>query len=255
MASAPSQACLCTPSVPAEGYDAKGTFQEINGLKLYFTGPTASNSAIVFIYDAYGYADQVLAGADLLSDLSGSLVIVPDVLGDAAISPKYRSFDQISEEIKKPLLATFMGKINEFRDFPGQILDGLEKWGDLWPSVEKWGVFGLCFGGKLAVLLSQKATPFLVSGQAHPSFLANGDPDLVTIPHICLASKDENPERIAEYKTVMGEQGHVNTYPKDIHGWMGAKADLTDPDQKISFHSGYQEVSAFFRAYLSSPVH
>ncbi|KAK6516153.1 hypothetical protein TWF506_006065 [Arthrobotrys conoides] len=188
--------------------------------------------------------------ADLLSELSGALVILPDILGDAAIPLKYQSLDQISEEEQQALLGKFMGKINEFRDFPGQILEGMKKWKTEWPSVDKWGMFGLCFGGKVVALMSRKDTPYLASGQAHPSFIANEDPELITIPHICLASKDEDPEKIAIYKIVLGERGHVDTYPENIHGWMGIKADLEDPEKKRSFNKGYQEVSDFFRRYL-----
>ncbi|KAK6535869.1 hypothetical protein TWF281_000119 [Arthrobotrys megalospora] len=238
MATGPSQACLCTPSVLSEGYAAQGEFQEVGGLKLYLTGPSTSKSAIIFIYDAYGYSDQVLVAADLLSKLSGALVIMPDILAEAAIPPRYQSLDQVSEEEKNALLGKFMGKINEFRDFPGRILEGMENWKLLWPSVEKWGLFGLCFGGKVVALMSRENTQYLVSGQAHPSFMATEDPASVAIPHICLASKDEDAEKIAIYKTVLGERGYVETYPDNIHGWMGTKADLEDPIKRKSFEKG-----------------
>ncbi|KAK6362656.1 hypothetical protein TWF730_000111 [Orbilia blumenaviensis] len=238
MPTEPSQVCLCTPSILLEGYTSKGGFHEVGKLKLYVTGPSAAKSGIVFIYDAYGYSDQVLTAADLLSKLSGALVIVPDILGDAAIPPQHQSLDQVSEEEKNSLVGKLMGKINEFRDFPGQILDGMKIWGSSWPSIEKWGIFGLCFGGKVVAVMSRKDTPYLVSGQAHPSFLVDEDPELVVIPHICLASKDEDPDKIANYQTVLGQHCYVETYSENIHGWMGAKADLQDPEKMASFEKG-----------------
>ncbi|KAA6412564.1 MAG: hypothetical protein FRX48_03555 [Lasallia pustulata] len=65
-----------------------------------------------------------------------------------------------------------------------------------WPSVQGWGIFGLCWGGKIAALASGPETPFKVSGQAHPGLLAAEDAEKMTIPHICLASHDEpaNPK-------------------------------------------------------------
>ncbi|KAK6357690.1 hypothetical protein TWF718_001998 [Orbilia javanica] len=251
MATIPSQACLCTPSILLEGYAVKGAFHEnIGELRLYVTGPSTAKSAIVFIYDAYGYSDQILLAADFLSELSGALIIVPDVLSDAAIPPKYESVDKVPEEEKQALLGKFMGKINGFQDFPGQILSSTEEWRASWPSIEKWGIFGLCFGGKVVALMSRKDTPYLVSGQAHPSFIADEDPKLITIPHICLASKDEDPEKIANYKTALGERGYVDTFPENIHGWMGTKADLVDSQKRESFDKGYHQVSDFFRKYL-----
>ncbi|EGX45390.1 hypothetical protein AOL_s00170g97 [Orbilia oligospora ATCC 24927] len=214
------------------------------------TGPATSKSVIVFIYGAYGYSGQILFAADTLSELSGTLVIVPDILGEAAIPPKYQSLDEVTEEEKNRLLTKFMDKINNFHDFPGQILEGMERWRTSWPLIEKWGIFGLCFGGKVAALMSRNGTPYVVSGQAHPSFIANEDPELISIPHICLASKDEDPENITQYKMMLDERGYVNTYPDSIHGWMGTKADLEDSEKNLSFNRGYHEVSDFFRRYL-----
>ena len=35
-------------------------------------------------------------------------------------------------------------------------------------SVKAWGIYGLCWGGKLAILASGEDTQFIASAQAHP---------------------------------------------------------------------------------------
>ncbi|KAF3911035.1 hypothetical protein AA313_de0203201 [Arthrobotrys entomopaga] len=186
MASDSSQVCLGTPSVKLEGYSARGVYKEIDGLKICkciptsafptkhaniifnsftdVTGPADAKSSIVFIYDAFGYSDHCFIGADYLSELTGALCIVPDLLDDAAIRPGEHSAEEMNA-----LIAKFRAKINEFKDFPGQVVNGIKAWESKWPSVEKWGAFGLCFGGKVVALTSREGTRFTVSGQAHPS--------------------------------------------------------------------------------------
>ncbi|KAK6532071.1 hypothetical protein TWF694_003233 [Orbilia ellipsospora] len=245
MASDSSQVCLGTPSVKLEGYSAKGVYEEIDGLKIYVTGPADAKSAIVFIYDAYGYSDQSFIGADYLSELTGALCIVPDVLDDAAMRP-----GDFSEEERNALVAKFRAKLNEFKDFPAQIANGIKSWETKWPLVEKWGSFGLCFGGKVVAITSREGTRFTVSGQAHPSMIVPDDPKLIVIPHICLASKGEDVAAIENYKNSINKESHVETYSDNIHGWMGAKANLLNPEEKAAWVKGYKQVATFFGKYL-----
>ncbi|KAJ6260045.1 hypothetical protein Dda_5691 [Drechslerella dactyloides] len=250
MANEPSKACMCNPAAPGDAYLAKGTYQNVDGLKLYVTGPASSKAAIVFVYDVYGYSDQNLIGADMLSELTSSLVIMPDILGDVVIPPSYGDFSGISQEEQTAIKGRLMRKINGFQVIPGQILEGPANWKPVAPHVEKWGVFGLCFGGKVVALTSREGTPFVVSGQAHPSFIQPDDPKLMVIPHICLASKDEAPVDIDMYKAILGDKGYVATYPESIHGWMGTRCNLKDSRQKASFDRGYNQVADFFNSHF-----
>ncbi|KAF3924554.1 hypothetical protein ABW21_db0208122 [Orbilia brochopaga] len=250
MAGEPSKACMCNPAAPGDGYNAQGAYQESDELKLYVTGPANSKNAIIFIYDVYGYSDQNLLGADMLSEMTGSIVIMPDILGDVVIPPSYGDFSGISEEEQTAIKSRLMAKINGFQVIPGQILEGPYKWKTTAPSAEKWGLFGLCFGGKVVALASREGTPFTVSGQAHPSFIQPDDPKLMVIPHICLASKEEAPADIEMYKTTLGDKGYVETYPESIHGFMGTRCDLKDIKQKANFDRGYKQVADFFNKHL-----
>ncbi|KAF3916546.1 hypothetical protein ABW20_dc0102145 [Dactylellina cionopaga] len=250
MATEPSQACMCTPSIVLQGYNAKGVYQQTSDQKIYVTGPPNAKSAIIFIYDAFGYSNQVLIAADLLSELTGCLVIMPDVLEEAAIPLAYANLPALPEDKKKDLLAAFMNKVDGFSDIPWQVAGRLKDWEETWPSIQKWGILGLCFGGKVAALASRQGTTFIVSGQAHPSYLAPEDPKLISIPHICLASKGENASAIENYRTTLNDKCHVETYGQNIHGWMGAKANLQDASDKAAFEKGYHQIANFFAKYL-----
>lgn len=63
----------------------------------------------------------------------------------------------------------------------------------------------------------------------------------ITIPHIVLASPDEPKEQIAGYKAILeakGKGSEVETYSTMFHGWMGARSNLEDEQNKKEFERG-----------------
>lgn len=81
-----SQACCNIPPVVASGYTAKGTYEELGGLKTCqepyslpsieglanttvsdVTGPVDATKGTVVVYDIFGYMDQTVQGADILA--------------------------------------------------------------------------------------------------------------------------------------------------------------------------------------------
>lgn len=62
-----SHACCTVPPVVADGYKEKGSWTEIDGMKTYATGPSSAKSAILVVYDIFGFFPQTLQGADILA--------------------------------------------------------------------------------------------------------------------------------------------------------------------------------------------
>lgn len=128
-----------------------------------------------------------------------------------------------------------------------------------WPSVgDHWGVFGLCWGGKVGVLACGKDNKgpervFRVSGTAHPGGLAAEDAEALTVPHILLASPGEPADVVAQCKEILtkpGKIGVVETYEDMFHGWMGARAKLEDEKNNSEYKRGYNQVAEFYAKYL-----
>ena len=67
MTSAQSKACCTVPPVVSNGYKEKGSFTTIAGMKTYVTGPSSAKSAILVVYDIFGFFPQTLQGADILA--------------------------------------------------------------------------------------------------------------------------------------------------------------------------------------------
>jgi hypothetical protein len=71
--------------------------------------------------------------------------------------------------------------------------------------------------------------------------LAKEDAEKMTIPHICLASPQEPADVVKDYETILGSEGkigEVETYPTMFHGWMGAHANLQDPENVKEYERG-----------------
>lgn len=62
-----SKACCSVPPVISEGYQEKGNYKTVEGLKTYATGPDNATSALLVIYDIFGFFPQTIQGADILA--------------------------------------------------------------------------------------------------------------------------------------------------------------------------------------------
>lgn len=80
-----SAACCSIPPIISKGYEAKGEYETLGGMKTCkyllllsicvqlftknqdVTGPTNASKGLLYIYDIFGYFPQSLQGADILS--------------------------------------------------------------------------------------------------------------------------------------------------------------------------------------------
>ncbi|KAH8894809.1 dienelactone hydrolase family protein [Thozetella sp. PMI_491] len=250
-----SVACAQLPSVTAE-YTAKGRYETIAGLKTYVVGPADAKRAIIDIYDIFGIAPQTIQGADRLSAHLDALVLLPDFFNGAAAQDAW--FPPDTDE-KKALMKQFMTDVANVGAVVEKLIEVRKELGEKWPSVDDHvGAFGLCFGGKVAVLASaaDNVGPlrrFTVTGTGHPGRLDAEDAKALNAPHICLASYGEPADIVAQYKEILsqpGKTGEVETYSTMHHGWMGARAKLGDPENLKEFERGYTQIAEFFAKHL-----
>ncbi|KAG6365161.1 hypothetical protein INS49_006768 [Diaporthe citri] len=218
------KACEELPPVSAECTE-KGTYEAIAGLKTYVTGPANATRAVIDIYDVFGLASQTIQGADRLSQHIGDcLVLVPDLLEGNYVQPDWLPPDTPE---KQKLFA-------EFRAGPGDAGKAVEKLlkvrkevGEKWPGVED----------HVRALLGRQDHQCLLHSALDPA-----DGAALTVPHICLASAGEPSEAVAELKEILskpGKIGHVETYGRPMfHGWMGARANLSDETNAREYEKG-----------------
>ncbi|GAW11238.1 hypothetical protein ANO14919_005800 [Xylariales sp. No.14919] len=62
-----SEACCRYDSACTGGYESKGQYVDVRGIKTYVTGPPDANKAILAAYDLFGFFPQIFQGADMLA--------------------------------------------------------------------------------------------------------------------------------------------------------------------------------------------
>ncbi|KAL3458749.1 hypothetical protein BJX64DRAFT_212684 [Aspergillus heterothallicus] len=244
------EACRTVPPVVSTGYTAQGQYEDIAGLNTYITGPRTSRIGLVCVYDIFGLAIQTLQGADRLASQLSATVLVPDFFHGDAIKPEW--FPPDTEE-KKELVTKFLSEKAALPQNSEALKALMAMSKDKFPSVEKWGAYGLCWGGKLVVLNSGLETPFVATGQVHPGRLDTADADSLAVPHIVLASKDEPADVVEHYSKIVaanGCGGYIETYDTMWHGWMGARANLDDELGYKEYTRGYDRLAVFFGEHL-----
>lgn len=84
---------------------------------------------------------------------------------------------------------------------------------------------------------SNDSVPYLTGFRLYDG----ADAKNAVIPHVVLASKEESTDVTAEYKAAFDKStlgSYVDTYATMHHGWMGARANLEDPENKKEYYRG-----------------
>ncbi|KAK6503571.1 hypothetical protein TWF481_008585 [Arthrobotrys musiformis] len=247
------EACKTLPPIlDQDSYQEKGGYEDVNGLKCYIAAPQPTpETGILFVFDIFGYYKQTLQGADILALTDpGHVVVMPDFFFGKPMDVKL--FE--SPEGKEALGSFFQneGDQEKAKTNALKVLAGLKQ---KFPTVKKWGIFGLCWGGKATTLISKDASSgFAASAQAHPALLDPKDFGDFPVPHLCLSSMHENKEDADEVNAILGERNDGSLgkiYPNDIHGWMGARSNLKNEAERESYEKGYADVVEFFKKTLS----
>jgi dienelactone hydrolase len=245
-----SSVCMSIPPVTSH-YTENGTFTTLASLHTYAAGPPSATKGIIFVYDIFGMSPQTYQACDRLTAYTGAAVLAPDFFEGNPLTEEVIARDTPE---KQERIVNFMSGIAKLETNVDRLVNQIFPAAkEAYPKVTSWGVFGLCWGGKVGVLASIKdPKAFKVSGQAHPGmFVAEDAKSMKSFgqPHICLASENESADTVKEYKEILGDDGYVEQYDM-FHGWMGARANLEDEKNRAEFERGYDKVGEFFAKHL-----
>ncbi|KLO20021.1 hypothetical protein SCHPADRAFT_912270 [Schizopora paradoxa] len=242
-------ACCSIPPVLSSNYVPKGKFIKYAGFeKVYVTGPEKSDTAIVSVYDIFGFFPQTEQGADILATTLNAVVYMPDFFEPNEPFP-IDKFPPKSDEDKDDLQRFFAGPAK-----PEKAVDNLIRFGKSLreDGKIKVGAYGMCWGGKVTILAGSGETPvFDAVGALHPAMLSADDANDLSVPLGLFISKDEP---IEEYEKMVDKISHkpfaeknaYKLYPTMFHGWAAARANLDDPENKKQFEDVYARLSTFF---------
>lgn len=94
------------------------------------------------------------------------------------------------------------------------------------PNVQNLGIFGFCWGGKLASIACQKSADgiFAVAVQTSPSMADPEETANISVPMALLLSKDEDlPTMQKFYDNLPMSDKFMERFEGQIHGWMSGR--------------------------------
>jgi len=246
-----SAACCNIPPIISKGYEPKGKYETIGGLKTYVTGPANASKAILYIFDIFGYFPQSLQGADILSTSDKDnqyQVFMPDWFEG---NPADISWYPPDNDEKGKALGNFFQTTGAPPKTAAKVPGTLKEIEAKYDSIKTWGVVGFCWGGKIVSLTtSHPSTPFKAGAECHPAMIDPSDALNIQIPLCMLASGDESADDVKKFEANLKGDKHVEIFGDQIHGWMAARANLEEERVKGEYERGYKTLLEFFGKHL-----
>lgn len=101
---------------------------------------------MILVYDIFGFYPQTLLGADRLAQHLDALTLVPDLFEGTQAD---RAWVPADTQEKKDALGKFFAEVAAPPKNVEKLLKVVAESKAKYPSVEKWAVLGLCWGGKV----------------------------------------------------------------------------------------------------------
>jgi len=247
---AQSHACCTVPPVQSKGYKEQGKWITIDGMKTYATGPSDAKSALLVVYDIFGFYPQTIQGADILANGDKEhkyQVFMPDFFEGKPVPMEWYPPDNKEKGEKLGEFFKTTGAPPKTVQRIPKVLKEIEGQSS---SIKSWGIVGFCWGGKVVNLSSQSGTPFKAAAACHPAMVDPADAPGVTIPYAMLPSKGENKEDVEKWQQGVKVKNIVEWFPDQEHGFMAARGDLEDATVKKEYERAYGILLNFFHEHF-----
>lgn len=71
----------------------------------------------------------------------------------------------------------------------------------------------------------------------------------ISVPFMLLAAGEDPAEDVKKFESQLKVPHHVETFADQVHGWMAARADLSDSHVRDEYARGYKTVLDFFEKH------
>lgn len=265
-----SSACCAVPASadfkPDANYAGNGRKVQIGNFEAYVTGQPGKK-AIVHIYDiclyvwgeigwilqpfadisssdvlptfsfrllsrlAVGFHPNAFQVADVMSNESNALVVMPDLMKGGAWP--ISQFPPTNDAERNKMFGHIMKAGSWPKVVKPRMLEVIKYLKGL--GVESVGVMGFCWGSKMCMQTVGDRDFDTVKGAVlfHPSMLENSDAENALKPAAVFDSKDE-PDLTKFYEILKDKHSATirKRYDDQPHGWVGATANFANPAEK-----------------------
>jgi len=222
--------CVNAPPVEAD-YEPTGTewifssTQISSDMIIYETLNKTSTKILIAAYDIFGFHPNTKQVADILAQEGTYRIIMPDYFRGSPFTvnnfpPKDR------REISK-----FLAERGDWEDSVKNetlaIIDHYKRN----ENATSFGIFGWCWGGKIALRAAIELDDIKVAGLVHPASVTPEEAPEVRAPMTLLPSANE-PDLIPFYEILQQNLGPENCGHRRFdlpHGFAGARGNFSDP--------------------------
>ena len=95
-------------------------------------------------------------------------------------------------------------------------------------------------------MTTSEGNPFKVAAAFHPAMIDPSGAEKIPVPYILLASGEDPVEDVKKFESYLKVPNHVEVFGDQVHGWMAARADLSNPRVQEEYSRGYKTVLEFF---------
>lgn len=102
----------------------------------------------------------------------------------------------------------------------------------------------------MVAILGGKDTKVKAGVSTSPAMVEASDAEKIKIPMMMLASMDEPADAVKQFGEALTGPKQIEIFGDQVHGWMSARAELSDQKVKSEYERGYKLAVDFFNAHL-----
>uniref|UniRef100_A0A061QT32 Dienelactone hydrolase family protein n=1 Tax=Tetraselmis sp. GSL018 TaxID=582737 RepID=A0A061QT32_9CHLO len=230
-------------------YTPQGTREKVGDLEIYFVG---SGPPVVVVYDIFGFDyPQLFQVCDRIAS-AGFSVGMPDM---------FRGSPWTKDKFPPKPEDNFMGWVKSQSDFYWKVKPDIDATVSLLRRTDavadgKAAVIGFCWGGAMS-LQAASDPKFGAVACVHPNFKllpGMGGPaaDEARCPVALMPAKGDDVEKVKDgiYQKEFVGKCLYKEFPEQVHGFMAARGDWTDPKVAAAATEGIEKLCAFLRENL-----
>jgi len=230
----------------APSTNAKGTIEKFDAVDTYVVRPAKkSTSAILIVTDIFGVTlPKMHLVADAFTSATGFLTVAPDLFNGDSFSPT-SSFAEF------PKWVSGHGYPTKIPIIEATIKHLREKEG-----IQKIGIIGYCYGGKISIKFGARPDQVQVYAAAHPASPDAGDIEAIQVPGLYLCAETDQTfgesvrEAAKETLHKKGVEATFKFYPGTSHGF-AIRDDENKPLEVEGKKHATEDSIKFFAQHLA----
>jgi len=235
----------CLNAEPIESnYTATGTTYLLNNMTVYETVNKTNKRVLIAVYDIFGLHNNTKQVVDKLADGFGFKIAMPDYFRGPAWDED--NFPPSDPQELQDWLQEVGNWERTVRDDTAALMNHYRTT----ENVTEFGIFGFCWGGKIATQAASyfNVTELRAGAMIHPSSVANDEAEGVQVPMYLLPTQNE-PNMLPFYVVLQRKFGTNcghRRFDDMFHGFSGARGNFSNPLNRLRVDEVIQILGTFF---------